>query len=179
MPAGVLSGTDTQPASSSAGAPVKTPISSGVNAQIGSPLVHRPSEGHVGIEAESAPRLESILRVARGRDHLHRGPARARQDDEAGLGADEPQRVLQAGVADVAASRRQGEGRGNPLEPFRLLRSRCGPLLRQSTLELLERETGLIREPADDGDRRRIGPIDGRLPRNSEHQLRFATDDDR
>ena len=139
----------------------------------------RPSEGHVGIEAESAPRLESVLRVARVRDHLHRGPSGARENDEAGLRADEPQRVLQAGVADVATSRRQGEGGGDLLEPLGLLRSRCSLLFRQAPFELLEREARLIREPADDGDRGRIGPIDHRLPRHDEHQLRAAADDDR
>ena len=136
-------------------------------------------EGHVGIEAESTPRLESVLRVARVRDHLHRSPVRAREDDEAGFRADGSHRVAQARLADVATSRREGEGCRHLLEPLRLVRACCSLLFGEAPLELLEREARLVCEPANDGDRGRIRPIDHRLPRHDEHQLRAATDDDR
>ena len=74
----------------------------------------RARERDVGVQPDGTPRLDGVLRVADIRDHLYGGAAGAGENDEAGLGADEPQRVRQARFADVGAARGERE-RGRDL----------------------------------------------------------------
>src|ERR687897_833840 len=71
----------------------------------------RASEGRLRVEPERAPGFDCLVGETRDRDHLHAGAADAAEHDEAGLGSDGTQRMLETRVADVDAGRGGREGR--------------------------------------------------------------------
>ena len=139
----------------------------------------RARERDVGVQADRTPRRERVLRVADVRDHLHGGAAAAGEDDEAGLGPDEPQRVRQARVADVDATRGERERGRHLLQALSLVRARCSLGLGASALELPDGEPGLVGEAPDDRNRRLVGLVHGGLPGDDEDQLSPSVDCDR
>ena len=142
------------------------------------PRRHRAGERNVVFEREGAPGVELVVRVATSRDELDRGARAAREDHEPRLGADRAQRVLETRVADVGGCGRSRERRCHLLEPQRLRRAPGRLGFGASTIELLERQPGLIGKAAQDGERRGVGVGDNGLPRDDEHQLRAGADDD-
>ena len=102
----------------------------------------------------------------------------ALEDDEA-ASAPTDRAPSRAGVAHVEDGRRDGERRRHLLEPPRRLGASLGVGLGTAPLDLLEREARLVREPADDRDRRLVGLGHDDLPREREHELARAGDDDR
>ena len=87
--------------------------------------------------------------------------------------------MRQARVADVDAARGERERSRDLLEALGLLgtlrRLRLGP----APLELPDGEPGLVGEPPNDRDRRRVGLVDGGLPRDDEDELGPPSDCDR
>ena len=125
----------------------------------------RAGEGNVVVQACRSPGGQLVVVVPRARDDLDElRTTRPREHDEAGFRSDGGERVLEAGVAHVERGRRLRERRGDLLQPSRRVGAGRDLGLGAAALELLEREPGLVGVASDDGERRRVGLGDDRLP---------------